>query len=64
MAVPKKRKSHSRTRTQRAHDHLTRPGWVTCAQCQEPKLLHHVCAACGFYRGREIFHIEPAGAAS
>lgn len=54
MAVPKKRKSHSRTHMGRAHHALTPQRWVTCAQCREPKLLHRVCAACGFYRGREV----------
>jgi large subunit ribosomal protein L32 len=60
MAVPKRRKSHSRTRTQRAHDALTPAGWVTCAQCREPMARHHVCQACGYYRGREV--VAPADA--
>lgn len=54
MAVPKKRKSHSRTRTQRSHDALTPSYWVTCAQCRDPMRLHRVCGACGYYRGRAV----------
>lgn len=54
MAVPKKRKSHSRTRTQRAHDALKPGNWVTCAQCREPMTLHQVCGHCGYYRSREV----------
>lgn len=61
MAVPKKRKSHSRTRTQRAHDALQRPFWVTCPQCQAPARRHHVCASCGHYRGRKVFEVPEAG---
>jgi large subunit ribosomal protein L32 len=58
MAVPKRRKSHSRTRMQRSHDALSPRRWVTCAQCREPKLLHHVCASCGYYRSREVIAKE------
>ncbi len=54
MAVPKKRKSHSRTRTQRSHDALTPKRWVTCAQCQDPVKLHEICGHCGYYRSREV----------
>ena len=54
MGVPKKRKSHSRTRTRRSHDALTAPAWVTCPQCREPMVLHHVCANCGYYRSKQV----------
>ena len=54
MAVPKKRKSHSRTRTQRSHDALTVKYWVNCPQCRDPMRLHRVCAACGYYRSRQV----------
>ena len=54
MGVPKKRKSHSRTRTRRAHDALTAPQWVDCPQCREPMLLHRVCGNCGYYRSKQV----------
>ncbi|MEC9466328.1 MAG: 50S ribosomal protein L32 [Myxococcota bacterium] len=54
MAVPKKRKSHSRTRMHRNHHALKTPSWVTCPQCREPMRLHHVCSSCGYYRSREV----------
>jgi large subunit ribosomal protein L32 len=54
MAVPKKRKSHSRSRTQRAHQALEPMHTVTCPQCREPMQLHRVCGACGYYRSREV----------
>ena len=58
MAVPKKRKSHSRARTQRAHDALTPRHPVTCPQCREPMRLHRVCGSCGYYRSRDVLQIE------
>ena len=56
MAVPKRRKSKSRVRTKRAHHALSA---VTLIQCPNPKCgemmkPHHVCDACGFYKGKEI----------
>ncbi len=53
MAVPKKRKSHSRTGMHRSHHALKKPAFVTCAQCGEPMKLHRVCGSCGYYRSKE-----------
>ncbi|MEE2960052.1 MAG: 50S ribosomal protein L32 [Myxococcota bacterium] len=58
MAVPKKRKSHSRTRMHRNHLALKTPGWVSCAQCGELKRLHHLCEGCGYYRGTKFESVE------
>ena len=57
MAVPKKRKSHSRTRMQRAHDALVRPHFITCANCREPRQLHRICGSCGQYRSRQVLAV-------
>ncbi len=54
MAVPKKRKSHSRTRTQRSHDALVPKRWIECAQCRSPMRRHCICTDCGFYRSRAV----------
>jgi large subunit ribosomal protein L32 len=55
MAVPKKRMSRSRRGMRRAHDHIT-PTAATeaCPNCGELKLRHHMCGACGQYRGRTV----------
>ena len=58
MAVPKKRKSHSRTRTHRSHNALKPNGFVTCPQCREPMQLHVVCKSCGYYRSREVKQVD------
>lgn len=59
MAVPKKRKSKSRTRMRRAQHDKVAPvnlGW--CANCGEPKQGHRVCMSCGHYRGRQVLAIH------
>ncbi|OIO56705.1 MAG: 50S ribosomal protein L32 [Alphaproteobacteria bacterium CG_4_10_14_0_2_um_filter_63_37] len=54
MAVPKKKISQSRRGMRRAHDHLTPSAQATCPECHEPKMPHHVCPHCGFYKGRQV----------
>lgn len=58
MALPKKRKSHSRTRTRRAHDALTGPSISKCPECGEPKLPHRLCSGCGSYKGRSVYKFD------
>lgn len=61
MAVPKKKVSKSRRDKRRAHDALTPGTRAECPNCGELKRPHHVCAACGYYDGREV--LEPQSAA-
>jgi large subunit ribosomal protein L32 len=58
MGLPKRKTSHSKRNKRRAHDALVAPQWVTCNQCGEPVLLHRICGACGYYRGRQIIAVE------
>ena len=59
MAVPQQRQSKSRSRIRRAQVmKRTAPVGIPCAQCGEMKLPHHVCAACGYYKGRQVLKIE------
>jgi large subunit ribosomal protein L32 len=58
MALPKRRHSHSRTRTRRAHDFLTAPTVSTCDKCGEPKLPHRLCPNCGAYKGRSVIKLD------
>jgi large subunit ribosomal protein L32 len=56
MAVPKRRKSkatrdHRRAQWMRS---VAVPSVSVCPNCQEPKLPHRICAACGYYRDREV----------
>ena len=58
MAVPKKRKSKSRTRMRRSqHDKLAAPAFGYCANCGEPKQPHHVCLSCGHYKERSVLAV-------
>ncbi len=58
MAVPKKRTSRSRRDMRRSHHALPQPARVECSNCGEPKPPHHVCPACGHYRGREVVKVS------
>lgn len=61
MAVPKKRQSKCRSRKRRAnHMRITAPNVTLCPKCSEPKLPHHVCTSCGYYKGREVIEIAEA----
>ncbi|MFQ5854427.1 MAG: 50S ribosomal protein L32 [Anaerolineae bacterium] len=63
MALPKRRVSRTRRNKRRTHDNLSAAHLVECPQCHSPRLPHHVCPRCGFYRGVEIVEVreEPAG---
>jgi len=59
MAVPKRKTSKTRRNTRRAHDAIKFTAAVErCPNCAEWKERHHVCMACGSYRGRQVFEIE------
>lgn len=58
MAVPKRRHSRSRRDKRRAHDALSLPAQSYCPNCQEPKIPHHVCTSCGFYKGRKVLAVS------
>jgi large subunit ribosomal protein L32 len=56
MPVPKKRSSRSVIGMRRSHDHLhATQATEVCPSCGGTKLRHHVCSACGTYRGKKIF---------
>jgi len=54
MPVPKKRTSHSRTHTRRAHHALSPAYSIVCPKCSETTQRHRACSTCGTYRGRVI----------
>ncbi|MFA6781993.1 MAG: 50S ribosomal protein L32 [Sedimentibacter sp.] len=59
MAVPKRKTSKAKRDSRRAANaKLTVPNTVECPQCHEPKLPHKVCAACGYYDGKEVVAVE------
>lgn len=59
MAVPKRKKSRSRSRHRKARWMRTAPPTVaTCRRCKAAMRPHTVCAQCGYYAGREVVRVE------
>ncbi len=54
MGVPKKKTSSSRKRNRQAHQKLKVVTLTYCPQCQAPKLPHHVCPKCGYYKDKLV----------
>lgn len=57
-ALPKRKISKSHRGHRRGHWKLRAPRLVTCPQCGAPMRPHHVCLACGTYRGVQVIEIE------
>jgi len=58
MPLPKRRRSKSRQARKRIKCRLTAPNLIPCPECGRKKLPHRVCEHCGFYKGKEVIHIE------
>jgi len=58
MAVPKRKTSHARTRTRRAHLALSKPALRACPRCAKPALPHRVCIQCGYYNEKITIEVE------
>lgn len=58
MAVPKRRKSKSKRDMRRSQWKLSAINVITCPNCMEPMLPHHICPSCGYYKGRQIIEKE------
>jgi large subunit ribosomal protein L32 len=54
MANPKKKKTHSKTHTGRAHLALKKVTLTKCPKCGEMRRPHTVCEFCGTYKGKEV----------
>ena len=57
-ALPKKQLSKAKQRSRAAHYKFRAVGLSLCPQCHSPKLPHHVCPTCGFYRGYEVIALQ------
>lgn len=58
MAVPKKKKSHSRTRQGRAHHALSTTNWIEDSNTGEPVRPHHIDLKTGMYKGRKVLETK------
>ncbi len=57
MAVPKRKKSRSRTRSRRAQWKAAPLTLVACETCGQTKVPHHLCANCGTYNRRQVVEV-------
>lgn len=55
--LPKRKLSKGRRDRRRSHLALSKPNLVPCPQCHALRLPHHVCPACGNYKGQEVVKI-------
>ena len=59
MAVPKYRKSKSKTMMRRrSNDKRNLYATSTCSNCGTLKQPHRVCHSCGFYKGRQVIQVS------
>ncbi|MDK2951106.1 MAG: large subunit ribosomal protein [Kosmotogales bacterium] len=58
MAVPKQKRSRSRTHMKRAKGYKAiKVAVSTCSHCGEPKQPHRICLRCGYYGGKQVLEI-------
>ena len=58
MAVPKRRVSKARRDKRRSNVwKMDAPAIVKCPKCGEYKRTHRLCAACGYYNGKQVIEI-------
>jgi len=55
--LPKKQLSKSKQRSRASHFKSSATGHSICDRCHSPKLPHHVCPTCGFYKGRGVLAV-------
>lgn len=60
MPLPKRRHSRTRGRKRRTHWKLEAPNVISCKNCGQGRLSHHICPHCGFYDGRLVIEKKEA----
>ena len=59
MAVPKQKRSRSRTHKKRAKIYrAVSVALEVCPNCGAPKMPHRVCLNCGYYKGRQVLVVS------
>ena len=58
MAVPKRRRSKSKKRMNKANWNISIPTMSICSHCGEMHLSHNACTVCGFYNGKKVLNIK------
>ena len=52
--MPTPKKHTTRRDMRRSHDFLEVVNTVNCPNCRSLVKPHHVCASCGYYKGKEV----------
>lgn len=55
--LPKRKYPKARQGKRRSHDRIQAVHVVECPQCRNPRLAHHACPVCGYYKGREAVQV-------
>ncbi len=59
MAVPKRKRSVSKTRSQKAQNmKFAYPTVQPCPVCNTPTRPHHICVYCGYYKNAPVLPAE------
>lgn len=58
MAVPKRKTSHAKKNSRRAHHALRPVATQSCPNCGEPRLPHRLCTSCGHYGERQVVETD------
>lgn len=56
--VVRMRHTRAHTANRRSHHALKAMNLVACKNCNAMKTPHHICDACGFYRGKKVVDIS------
>lgn len=56
------RHNRSQTRQRRSHHGLSAPAFTKCSNCGALRRPHHMCLACGYYRGRQVMDLTAKNA--
>lgn len=56
--VIRMRHTRAHTANRRSHHALKAPTLATCTNCSAPHKPHHMCQACGFYKGRMVIDMS------
>jgi large subunit ribosomal protein L32 len=60
--VPNPKHKHSKSRRDKraAHFKVVLKSLSLCPRCRHPKLPHRTCGNCGYYRNRQVLHLDEA----
>lgn len=58
MGLPAKRRTKQSKRDRSSHFALHKPNLLACSHCGKKILGHRTCPHCGYYRGRDVLHLN------